>query len=102
MGGDFIGSDLVNLSTGYDFLSGVISVALGNFQAPSILNKYCSGVLFYSSATPKVRDLIHQVRLEPQFIRAEITGDKTKTLQSSSDRSGYIIYQSDRRYNLNL
>ena len=29
MGGDFIGSDLVRLSTGYDFLQGVIEVALG-------------------------------------------------------------------------
>mgnify|MGYP006923465691 CR=1 FL=1 len=30
MGGDCIGSDLVQISTGYDFLKMVIDVALGN------------------------------------------------------------------------
>ena len=32
MGGDFIGSDLVYLSTGFDFLKAVAHVALGDFQ----------------------------------------------------------------------
>ena len=36
MGGDFIGSDLVRLSTGYDFLQGVIEVALGETIHPSV------------------------------------------------------------------
>ena len=36
MGGDFIGSHLVQLSTGYDFLRGVIEVALGEFTPPDI------------------------------------------------------------------
>jgi biotin carboxylase len=34
MGGDFIGSDLVKLSTGYDFVEGVIRVALGEIIHP--------------------------------------------------------------------
>jgi len=36
MGGDFIGSHLVELSTGYDFVKGVIDVALGSFDIPVI------------------------------------------------------------------
>ena len=34
MGGDFIGSDLVLLSTGYDFVKGVIQCALGDIVPP--------------------------------------------------------------------
>lgn len=46
MGGDFIGSNLVQLSTGYDFLKGVIDVSLGDFKEPSLrINKYF-GVFF--------------------------------------------------------
>ncbi len=98
MGGDFIGSDLVNLSTGYDFLSAVISIALGHFQKPLIKHEACSGVLFYSSESPEVWDLIHRAEQEPQLIRAELNGNQLNPLQSSSDRSGFVIYQSDRRY----
>ena len=36
MGGDFIGSHLVELSTGYDYLKGVIEVALGINNKPKI------------------------------------------------------------------
>ena len=46
MGGDFIGSDLVNLSTGYDFLKGVIDVAFGEFEEPKLLENKFSGDYF--------------------------------------------------------
>ena len=36
MGGDFIGSHLVQLSTGYNFFKGVVEVALGAFHKPQI------------------------------------------------------------------
>ena len=46
MGGDFIGSDLVNLSTGCDFLKGVIEVALGTFEEPQLTIHKHSGFYF--------------------------------------------------------
>ena len=46
MGGDFIGSDLVKLSTGYDYLKGVIDVALGNFEKPVFGERHFAGVYF--------------------------------------------------------
>lgn len=48
MGGDFIGSDLVQLSTGYDFVRGVIEVALGEFTEPKFTQHKYSGVYFLS------------------------------------------------------
>ena len=65
MGGDFIGSNLVQLSTGYDFLKGVIEVALGDFHIPLITKHQCSGV--YSS-----------VKRQNPFLRLLIIG---KTIQ---------------------
>ncbi|MDA9859526.1 ATP-grasp domain-containing protein [Rubripirellula sp.] len=97
MGGDFIGSDLVQLSTNFDFLKAVIEISLGHFQTPAIEPRKYSGVYFYSAETPGVLNLINNVALYPEIVRAELTSNEKKPLESSSDRSGYAIYQSDRR-----
>ena len=68
MGGDFIGSDLVPLSTGYDFLKGVIEVALGQ------------------PIEVKVQALA----------RSSVVFDAPQELTCSADRTGYRIYQNDR------
>ncbi|MBE0649342.1 MAG: ATP-grasp domain-containing protein, partial [Bacteroidales bacterium] len=58
MGGDFIGSDLVYLSTGYDFLKGVIEIALGNFITPILNQKKYSGVYFLSKERENLKTFI--------------------------------------------
>lgn len=68
MGGDFIGSDLVQLSTGYDFLRGVIEVALGEEIKPEVHTIAQSSVVF----------------------------DAPEELTCSADRTGYRIYQNGR------
>ena len=70
MGGDFIGSDLVQLSTGYDFLRGVIEVALG---------------------------LPIQVDVQP-LARSSVQFIAPQELTCSADRTGYIIYKNDEIY----
>ena len=70
MGGDFIGSDLVQLSTGYDFLQGVIEVALG---------------------LPIRVDVQPLARSSVQFIAPQ-------DVTCSADRTGYIIYKNDEIY----
>ena len=73
MGGDFIGSDLVQLSTGYDFLKGVIEVALGQPIHVNIQTIARSSVVFRT----------------PQNVTC------------SADRTGYRIYQNDKLINGN-
>ena len=68
MGGDFIGSDLVRLSTGYDFVQGVIEVALGNIIHPE----------------PKA--LAH----------SRVVFDAPENVSCSAERTGYRIYQDDK------
>lgn len=68
MGGDFIGSDLVRLSTGYDFVQGVIEVALGHIIHPEPKALAHSSVIF----------------------------DAPENVSCSAERTGYRIYQDDR------
>lgn len=98
MGGDFIGSDLVRLSTNYDFVRGVIEVALGEFREPIIQNYRCSGVWFYSVHTPQVKEYIRKSQQFPFIVQAELfRSDVVSPLTRSADRSGYFIYVAAQR-----
>jgi biotin carboxylase len=97
MGGDFIGSDLVKLSTGYDFLKGVIQVALGEFDEPEITLHKCSGVYFLCKETEYLMKAFGQIEKYSGIVKHEITDSELKNVQESGDRSGYLIYQSDKR-----
>ena len=92
MGGDFIGSDLVRLSTGYDFTKGVIEVAFGDFHKPVLTENKCSGVLFLSEETGYLKHVIENWSDYPGIVRAEITDPELRRIESSGDRSGYLIY----------
>lgn len=96
MGGDFIGSDLVFLSTGYDFLRGVIDVALGCFEKPSFGIPRYSGVFFLCEETKRLSDVIKNANVA-QIVRAEITDKELRKVKCSADRSGYLIYQDNKR-----
>lgn len=97
MGGDFIGSDLVKLSTGYDFVKGVIEVALGTFVEPQITLRKHAGVYFLSAETVYVKPYIDNADQHPEIVKAEITNNNIINIESSSDRSGYFIYQADSK-----
>lgn len=98
MGGDFIGSDLVELSTGYDFIKGVIEVALGQFTTPILQNKCYTGVFFLCKETEYLFSIIKNSARFPEIKKAEITNDELKSIQCSADRSGYFIYKSSKRF----
>ena len=96
MGGDFIGSDLVKLSTGYDYLKGVIDVALGNFGEPVFGERHFAGVYFLCEETKHLQTIIKEAKL-PQIIRAEITDEVLRPVKCSADRSGYLIYREKEK-----
>lgn len=98
MGGDFIGSDLVQLSTGYDFLKGVIDVALGYFHPPKISQHKHSGVYFYAPQNLWLKDLLQNPQQHPEIIKCEMHEEKLQELKQSADRAGYCIYQAKQRF----
>lgn len=98
MGGDFIGSHLVELSTGYDFLEGVINVALGKHETPVLKNYYFSGVYFLCKETEQILPYFSQ---ENNFdVLKEIQNNTLKNITNSNDRSGYLIYQTNKKIQL--
>ena len=99
MGGDFIGSDLVHLSTGYDYLKGVIDVALGNFEEPVFGERHFAGVYFLCEETKHFLDIVKEANL-PQIVRSEITDAVLRPVTCSADRSGYLIYQGNKKLEL--
>lgn len=104
MGGDFIGSDLVRLSTGYDFVKGVIEVALDNFTKPTKTTNKHSGVFFLCEETkaikPQIEDAIAHPGNHLEVFAAEITDAELRPVTCSADRSGYLIYQAETKIEL--
>ncbi len=95
MGGDFIGSHLVELSTGYDYTKGVIDIALNNFEKPVISNFKCSGIYFLAKETEYLLPYFYKENIFD--IKKSIQKDKLSYLNCSNDRSGYLIYQSSKK-----
>lgn len=96
MGGDFIGSHLVFLSTGFDFLKAVVEVAFGQKPFIQFTGNQNSGVCFYTEKSRWVSDF---VKLEHEDIVVTYHLDKLREepVNESSQRSGYFIYKSDRK-----
>lgn len=98
MGGDKITSDLVRLSTGYDMVKGVIDLAVGDFVKPKItLNKH-SGVYFYSSLAPQIKEVIIHHSDYPEIVEWELDDNAPVDAKSNADRNGYLIYSTDSRF----
>ena len=97
MGGDFITSDLVRLSTGYDMVKGAIELATGRFEMPRKEFSKFSGVYFYSSLAPQMGDVIRNRAKYPEIVEFEIEESPLTEVYSNADRNGYFIYQSEKR-----
>lgn len=100
MGGDFIGSDLVRLSTGYDFVKGVIDVALDSFEEPVITDNHHSGVFFLCKESERLLPCFQHGYDNGAIVRKELMTPLLKSVSCSSERSGYLIYQADTRLSL--
>lgn len=95
MGGDCIGSDLVYLSTGYDFLKMTIQAACG--IEPDMERKHepsFSGIRFlFSEEDIKLMKEIE--KQDPKFITRSCVEAKKDMITDSSTRWGYFIMQSE-------
>lgn len=95
MGGDFITSDLVRLSTGYDFVEGAIKLAVGKFEVPTFPKPMHSGVYFYSKLAQEVGEIIQNHEKWPEIVEWEYSDEPLKEVKSNADRRGYFLYQTN-------
>lgn len=96
MGGDCIGSDLVRISTGYDFTKMVIDVALGmepEFKKVCVPRKAAVRFIFAEEDIVECEKMLNNGwELERKFIEHEFDGHK---ITDSSNRYGYYIMKGD-------
>lgn len=97
MGGDCIGSDLVELTTGYDFLEAVIDIALGNPPKEYERREAFAAVRFVLGQEDV--DVLENIRKNnPELIIKEdlheITG---ASVTQSGDRFGYFILSGNNK-----
>lgn len=98
MGGDMITSDLVRLSTGYDFTRGVVELAFGNFQPPHFSFTKYAGIFFYCMLTKNVKDFILDNKSKSKIIEKHIGNNPLEDTISNFQRNGYFIYQSNHKF----
>lgn len=95
MGGDYITSDLVRLSTGYDFVEGAIKLAVGRFEVPTFPKPMHSGVYFYSKLAPEIGEIIKNHEKWPEIVEWELSEGPLPDVKSNADRGGYFLYQKE-------
>lgn len=98
LGGDYITSDLVRLSTGYDMVKGALELATGDFSEPTFLKVHNSGVYFYSLLSPEIRYYIDNASEYNDIVKSFRYKETHSHCQRNGDRDGYFIYQSDHKF----
>lgn len=103
MGGDFIGSDLVELSTGYDFVGAVIQIALGEepkgLNDPPVSPIGASAVRFIFSNEDI--EVLNRLRKEhPEYLVMSEVHPCVGAVTDSSNRFGYFLMRADTKEKL--
>lgn len=100
MGGDFIGSDMVEISTGFDFVTNVIKVSLG--ETVDFNYKECNRIslvkfIFDEEDIKKIEDLKGKYLdvLKECYIHHQI-----QVVSDSSSRNGYCIVEVNNQEQL--
>lgn len=93
MGGDCIGSDLVQISTGYDFLKMVIDVALGNKPDFKKVTEPKKATIKFIFTEDDIKELDKIKQEHPEYIYYESPMEKINShkIIDSSTRYGYYI-----------
>jgi biotin carboxylase len=97
MGGDYIASDLVRLSTGYDFVKGAIDLALGDFKEPELNSPNFSGIYFYSSISQDIKQYIEIHKDDSIIVESHLNEHENDFCYRNGDRNGYFIYQYSKK-----
>ncbi len=95
MGGDNIGSALVQLTTGYDFIRAVIETALGQEPGEEKSMQSCAGIHFiFSEEDLKVLEQLK--REHPEYLVEEDVHEITEEkVTDSGSRFGYFMFAAD-------
>ena len=97
-GGDEISSQLVQLSTGYDYIRAMIEVALGIFQTPSINTINHSGIYYLCNQTKDRVEFFKKSDNKSWLVQKDVKNYELDVATGNYDRNGFIIYPKIRNY----
>lgn len=105
LGGDFITSHLVPLSTGLDIETALISLAMGEAIEEKITQQHHVGIFYFVLPVGKVQKLPDIVDLKQAYsihhIELQLAlGDHIPVIENSLNRYGHFILQSSTRQSL--
>lgn len=98
-GGDEISNTLVELSTGYDYIKGMIEVALGTFTQPSISKSQNTGIYFLCEQTKSRIPFFVNSAEKDWLVRSDFNIKSLSTATGNSDRNGFLIYCAPQKIN---
>ena len=96
MGGDYIGSHLVELSTGYDYVKGVIDIACGNFNGVVKSHNMYSGIYYVFAKPGMLNKITNNSKKYPEILFSEVYYQNRQRNQGSErkQRPGGLLYLS--------
>ena len=101
--GGNITNHLISLSTGYDYLGGLIEISIGEFKHPEIRMNEFVGDYYLCAQTLPLMPLFAGTKPRPWLIESTIRPEhlnNIKEVKTNGDRDGYIIYKSAHRVTL--
>ena len=100
MGGDLIGSDLVRLSTGFDFVEAVLKIAMG-YEPEPVTGKQKAAAIRFIFSQEDLAVLNHLKDTHPEFLIAESFDALSESeIHDSSERCGYFLMAADQNTSL--
>lgn len=97
-GGDLIAYPLTELSTGYPYIKGAISIAFDDFSGidkTKFLNRY-AGVYFVTKETEFLMPIFKKCHEHEWFYKKnEIAGELQPLIHNDEDKTNYFVYLSD-------
>lgn len=86
------------MSTGVDYLRGMIEVALGIFKQPIQVSKPTyAGIYYLCKQTEYLLPFFKQAKDKDWFVEGRISTEELKESHSNYERDGYLIYKSDHK-----
>lgn len=98
--GGEISSQLVFLSTGYDYLKAMIDVALGNFTSPHIKCECYSGIYFLCDQTKYLINFFREADSKTWCVEKRIKSYNLQSATSNYNRNGFVVYKSNHKINI--
>lgn len=96
-GGDHISDTLIRLSTGYDYIKGLIGIAIDSFEKPVIPVQKFSGIYYLCSQTKNILPYFRESYHSNWIYEKSYGGEELKLATGNTDRNGFLIYRGEEK-----